>query len=908
MSKPKAYTVQPALDIDYKAMSVYLRQLDPDAGYHLFSFRDDDKARYKLDQETVKAAKGSGDVPWDDLDGPFHATFRFSGDIDDPASMSRGRGKKKTLASTIEWKQGAGAGVFVTINAFSRTEGTGRKTENFDYTRCVHAEDDTQTKDGKPRRDFPLAWSFAVESSAGRFHYYWLTRATGPQLTYDQTQGINRAIADMFGTDQAAKDVNRILRVPGTWNLKPGREPFQVRLIEGDGDEVADYTPAQLLEAFPPVMTPMRKGGGRRPLDPGAPLPDDADVVRSALEAIRDRCEGGYHDWLQIGMALHGWSAGSLDALEMWQTICPDPDECESKWASFRADGGLGAGTIMHHAAEAGWTEEKGREAALDAWRDALKRLDRGDPVSGKPRPTQPLDGMADALSQSAEFMAMVARIAAMPGLDTLTEEQLLQSLRQRVGAPTMAALKRTLKDAKRARIEQAKADAGGDGFVFPDQTETGMPMAQSLVNVVEWLRAADADIWHNELAGIPYVGKQPMDDALLHRFHLAIHGAKMFAHVKLVEAGVAALAFENRRHPVQEYILDVAQRFDADDHPDSLLNTWLVRSCHLPDVPHWRAAGRLWMIALVMRQWHPGAKFDCTPALLGPEGMGKSKFCRVLALRDEWCLEGFTYGEKKQIVEEADGKIIVEYGEMAGHSRRDTAAQKDAMSRRFDKARKAYDRYATERGRSWLAIATSNEIEVLISQTGNRRWWPVRITQHIDIKWLLEVRDQLFAEARHAMLDHLEATGDTEVALPKEHWEAFGALQEEHREHSIEEDIVADMFDKIESGHVLTTTVAEAVGTKMRAGRSMKVLEHAMAQLGWTKTKARLGDSNGPRNYFIKGEDHAGKQVVWVIGDGGEFGMEARNVKRCDNRTRDSRVTDMRDYRRNDDNRPKRK
>src|SRR5262249_52999348 len=101
------------------------------------------------------------------------------------------------------------AGVFVTIN---ETDGTGRKSENIARIRAVWQEDDDGF-DGA----FPLHPSMVVETSPGHFHRYWLV---ADDLTADQPgradfAAVMERMVTSYGSDKNAKDITRVLRVPG---------------------------------------------------------------------------------------------------------------------------------------------------------------------------------------------------------------------------------------------------------------------------------------------------------------------------------------------------------------------------------------------------------------------------------------------------------------------------------------------------------------------------------------------------------------------------------------------------------------------------------------------------------------------------------------------------------------------
>jgi hypothetical protein len=131
-----------------------------------------------------------------------------------------------------------------------------------------------------------------------------------------------------------------------------------VTAIEGDD-------PAPLLAAYeadltanPPAELPARdyEDDGEKP---------SIDEVRSALDALDDSKASDYDDWLQVGMALHGWD--HFDGLDLWKEFSArDPDkydgtgaECQSKWNGFSSGGSdsITIRSLFRWAYDAGWTE-----------------------------------------------------------------------------------------------------------------------------------------------------------------------------------------------------------------------------------------------------------------------------------------------------------------------------------------------------------------------------------------------------------------------------------------------------------------------------------------------------------------------------------------------------------------------
>jgi AAA domain/Primase C terminal 2 (PriCT-2)/RepB DNA-primase from phage plasmid len=243
-------------------------------------------------------------------------------------------------AEVVRLYELGGAGVYVTIN---ETDLTGRKRENIKRIRAIWQEDDDGH--GGP---FPLEPSVVVESSPQHFHRYWLTADGWPadeQGRADFAAVMERMVTS-YGCDKNAKDLSRVLRVPGFLHRKDPARPHMVRIVEDNGRR---YTREQILQAFPRVEREQTQRNEWRAAD------RDEERIADALRAIPadDR-----DVWLQIGMALKDeLGDGGRSIWDNWSSTCrekfKDRDQ-ERTWRSFRRNG-IGIGTLFWHAQRHGW-------------------------------------------------------------------------------------------------------------------------------------------------------------------------------------------------------------------------------------------------------------------------------------------------------------------------------------------------------------------------------------------------------------------------------------------------------------------------------------------------------------------------------------------------------------------------
>ena len=123
------------------------------------------------------------------------------------------------------------------------------------------------------------------------------------------------------------------------------------------------------------------------------------------------------------------------------------------------------------------------------------------------------------------------------------------------------------------------------------------------------------------------------------------------------------------------------------------------------------------------------------------------------MAVKDEWfsdslSLRMVSQGDDKKAMEQLAGKWIVEVPELQGLRDSQVEGLKSFLSRQVDSSRLAFGHLRTDAPRQTVIIGTTNAAQYLKDDTGNRRFWPVKVTGPLQREWLASVRDQLWAEA----------------------------------------------------------------------------------------------------------------------------------------------------------------
>lgn len=108
-----------------------------------------------------------------------------------------------------------GAAIYIAVNEFDGF----RAKNNLSHLRCVHADMDYATDEQLATLKECCSPTLIVESSLGRFHFYWMLESRLEPRFMAEVESINRELLK-FGADKAATDCSRLLRIPGFLNKK----------------------------------------------------------------------------------------------------------------------------------------------------------------------------------------------------------------------------------------------------------------------------------------------------------------------------------------------------------------------------------------------------------------------------------------------------------------------------------------------------------------------------------------------------------------------------------------------------------------------------------------------------------------------------------------------------------------
>lgn len=273
-------------------------------------------------------------------DYPDGFSFQCFDDIKGRKDRSLARILHGTLAdhgTTLTALNKRGAGVFVTIN---ETNMTGRTLGDLTRVRAVWQELD----DGIDF-DTQLEPHLVTETSPGKRHKIYLVDG----LSFAEHQAVQDVLCDKYGSDRNAKDLARVLRVPGFWHQKA--TPFMSRLL--DTYEGKPYPADLVLKVFAPDGTTPKprtspQPAKQKPTAEYAPL-SEIDSQLPLADITLSNCrqylplpgDQSYAEWRDVGMALHHQFYGSDDALlifDDWSQHVREYqgfDDVAKAWSSF---------------------------------------------------------------------------------------------------------------------------------------------------------------------------------------------------------------------------------------------------------------------------------------------------------------------------------------------------------------------------------------------------------------------------------------------------------------------------------------------------------------------------------------------------------------------------------------------
>jgi len=295
----------------------------------------------------------------------------------------------------------------------------------------------------------------------------------------------------------------------------------------------------------------------------------------------------------------------------------------------------------------------------------------------------------------------------------------------------------------------------------------------------------------------------------------------------QMAHAAVKLAAFRNIKNECKEYLCsrvwDTQQR----------LNYVMAEAFGADPCTYSSDVGRCWFISMVARVLNPGCKVDTVPVLEGKQGKGKSTALGIIG--GKWFTECHESVLTKDFYGVLDGYMLVEISEMHSFKKAEVDRVKGIISCRVDRYRSSYGRNTQDHPRKTVLACTTNRDDWQNDDTGARRFWPI-LCKDINLEWLENNRDQLFAEAVHLYklgvcwwdVNTEDQERETNARRDVDSWEPL-----------INDWLTARGRDKVTITEVLKECLQIEIGQHDQ--RLQKRVGRALRALGWDKGTVRI-------------------------------------------------------------------
>lgn len=251
---------------------------------------------------------------------------------------------------------------------------------------------------------------------------------------------------------------------------------------------------------------------------------------------------------------------------------------------------------------------------------------------------------------------------------------------------------------------------------------------------------------------------------------------------------GVNLIAEENAENKVATRLQST--QWDGEKRLETLFIDYL--GCE--DNVYTREVSEKSLVAAVRRAIFGGIKWDNMPILIGPQGVGKSTFLKILGM--DWYNDSLVNVEGKDACEIIQGSWILEMGELSSLRKSEMNLVKNFLSRTDDVFRASYGRRAQKYPRRCAFFGTANDTNFLRDETGNRRFWPIDCFIYKPKKSIFndlkDELDQIWAEACELAKNEFYS-----LVLSKEAEKIAKEEQEAHSEDNVYKGIILDYLDK---------------------------------------------------------------------------------------------------------------
>ena len=335
---------------------------------------------------------------------------------------------------------------------------------------------------------------------------------------------------------------------------------------------------------------------------------------------------------------------------------------------------------------------------------------------------------------------------------------------------------------------------------------------------------------------------------AILDKFKF--HNSKDDSHAKWgVEAydeNIDSIVFRLQVDPFKEWL----EALDPWDNENRLDGIW--ESALGVDAGNLEYSASKFLIAAVARTYDGNYQHDFMPILVGPQGCGKSTFCRELVPHgDGWFVDGLDLSAPpKELTESTMGAVIVEFSELVGIRRADVEKLKTYLSQRQVTLRLSYRRNSGTYPRQWVPLGTANNDGSGVlpeDRSGHRRFVIIDVPatstpQHVK-DYLVDHRNQLWAEAlaRYQAKEptHLNPEDEAAASAKATGYVVHNAAVEDAAERLTED---AEAVGRSITDLLIKAQLCRDVSEAANKVALQRNLAGALKDIGWQRRRPRGG------------------------------------------------------------------
>lgn len=176
----------------------------------------------------------------------------------------------------------------------------------------------------------------------------------------------------------------------------------------------------------------------------------------------------------------------------------------------------------------------------------------------------------------------------------------------------------------------------------------------------------------------------------------------------------------------------------------------FFVTYFNVEDTPYTRACGRYHWSGAAGRIITPGCQCDMSVVFKGGQGVGKTSGIKEMVPGREFYATISLSDRDANASRAMRGRLIGEIEEMRSMGTADAEHIKAFMTRTEEYWIPKFREFGTTFPRRLMFIGTTNQDEILVDDTGNRRWLPLHVRGEVWVDGIKRDRDQLWAEAAY--------------------------------------------------------------------------------------------------------------------------------------------------------------